>query len=129
MPPTIGPDLAKQKLAAFECVAKAAVSSGKSTAVGGAREHLECQISLLQLGVRCLTGGSDAGQMLSAARRDGRQLREVRLRAPLRGGSRGPTPWRSILASVGTAGYRSVATRREGATAVFEHVRAFLSCG
>lgn len=63
--------------AAFERVAKAARSNGKSMGVGGVREDLEFQTWLLQLGVRYLTGGSDVGYILSAGRRDVRQLRDV----------------------------------------------------
>lgn len=63
--------------AAFERVANAARSNGKSMGVGGVREDLEFQTWLLQLGVRYLTGGSDVGYILSAGRRDVRQLRDV----------------------------------------------------
>lgn len=63
--------------AAFERVAKAARSNGKSMGVGGVREDLEFQTWLLRLGVRYLTGGSDVGYILSAGRRDVRQLRDV----------------------------------------------------
>lgn len=65
--------------AAFEAVAKAAKAHGKSMGVGGVREDLAFQTWLLQLGVRYLTGGSDVGYILSAGRRDVRQLREVPL--------------------------------------------------
>ena len=65
--------------AAYEAVARAAKAHGKSMGVGGVREDLEFQTWLLQLGVRYLTGGSDVGYILSAGRRDVRQLREVRL--------------------------------------------------
>jgi 2-keto-3-deoxy-L-rhamnonate aldolase RhmA len=65
--------------AAFEAVAKAAKAHGKSMGVGGVREDLAFQTWLLQLGVRYLTGGSDVGYILSAGRRDVRQLREVKL--------------------------------------------------
>ncbi len=65
--------------AAFERVAKAANSTGKSMGVGGVREDLGFQAWLLPLGVRYLTGGSDVGYILSAGRRDERQLRDVKL--------------------------------------------------
>jgi 2-keto-3-deoxy-L-rhamnonate aldolase RhmA len=65
--------------AAFEKVANAAKAHGKSMGVGGVREDLAFQTWLLQLGVRYLTGGSDVGYILSAGRRDVRQLREVAL--------------------------------------------------
>ncbi len=65
--------------AAFEAVAQAARANGKSMGVGGVREDLEFQSWLLQLGVRYLTGGSDVGYILSAGRRDVRQLRDVAL--------------------------------------------------
>jgi hypothetical protein len=48
--------------------------------VGGVREDLAFQTWLLQLGVRYLTGGSDVGYILSAGRRDVRQLRDVKLK-------------------------------------------------
>ena len=63
--------------AAFETAARAAKAHGKSMGVGGVREDLEFQKYLLQLGMRYLTGGSDVGYILSAGRRDVRQLREV----------------------------------------------------
>jgi 2-keto-3-deoxy-L-rhamnonate aldolase RhmA len=65
--------------AAFEAVARAAKANGKSMGVGGVREDLEFQSWLLQLGVRYLTGGSDVGYILSAGRRDVKQLRGVAL--------------------------------------------------
>ncbi|MBV8853082.1 MAG: hypothetical protein JOY91_06760 [Sinobacteraceae bacterium] len=64
---------------AYETVARAAKAHGKSMGVGGVREDLEFQTWLLQLGVRYLTGGSDVGYILSAGRRDVRQLRQVKL--------------------------------------------------
>ncbi|MBV9251532.1 MAG: aldolase, partial [Acetobacteraceae bacterium] len=64
---------------AYETVARAAKAHGKSMGVGGVRENLEFQTWLLQLGVRYLTGGSDVGYILSAGRRDVRQLRQVKL--------------------------------------------------
>jgi len=65
--------------AAFETVARAAKAHGKSMGVGGVREDLPFQTWLLQLGVRYLTGGSDIGYILSAGRRDVRQLRDLKL--------------------------------------------------
>lgn len=65
--------------AAYERVARAAKARGKSMGVGGVREDLEFQTWLLGLGMRYLTGGSDVGYILSAGRRDVRQLREVKL--------------------------------------------------
>ena len=65
--------------AAYEAVAAAAKKHGKSMGVGGVRDDLEFQTWLLRLGVRYLTGGSDVGYILSAGRRDVRQLREVKL--------------------------------------------------
>ncbi len=61
--------------AAYEQVAGAAKAHGKSFGVGGVREDLEFQTWLLGLGMRYLTGGSDTGYILSAGRRDVRQLR------------------------------------------------------
>jgi 2-keto-3-deoxy-L-rhamnonate aldolase RhmA len=55
---------AQEARAAFEAAAKAAKAYGESMGVGG---------------VRYLTGGSDVGYILSAGRRDVRQLREVTL--------------------------------------------------
>ncbi len=65
--------------AAFETVAKAARSHGKSMGVGGVRQDFEFQSWLLRLGVRYLTGGSDVGYILSAGRADVKQLRELKL--------------------------------------------------
>lgn len=65
--------------AAYEATARAARAHGKSFGVGGVREDLEFQTWLLRLGVRYLTGGSDVGYILSAGRRDVRQLRDVPL--------------------------------------------------
>jgi 2-keto-3-deoxy-L-rhamnonate aldolase RhmA len=61
--------------AAYEATAKAAGTHGKTFGVGGVREDLEFQSWLLKLGMRYLTGGSDVGYILSAGRRDVRQLR------------------------------------------------------
>lgn len=47
--------------------------------VGGVREDLAFQTWLLQRGVRYLTGESDVGYILSASRRDVRQLRALTL--------------------------------------------------
>ena len=46
--------------------------------VGVAREDLEFQTRLIQLGMHYLTGGSDVGYILSAGA-DVKRLREVRL--------------------------------------------------
>ncbi|MGA9867727.1 MAG: aldolase/citrate lyase family protein [Acetobacteraceae bacterium] len=65
--------------AAYRTVAAAAKAHGKSFGVGGVRENLAFQSWLVSLGMRYLTGGSDTGYILSAGRRDVRQLREVKL--------------------------------------------------
>lgn len=65
--------------AAYQAVAAAAKAHGKSFGVGGVRENLAFQSWLVSLGMRYLTGGSDTGYILSAGRRDVRQLREVKL--------------------------------------------------
>ncbi len=64
--------------AAYELVANSAKAHGKSFGVGGVREDLEFQSWLIGLGMRYLTGGSDVGYILSAGRRDVRQLREAK---------------------------------------------------
>ncbi len=65
--------------AAFETVAKAARSHGKSFGVGGVRQDFEFQSWLIKIGMRYLTGGSDVGYILSAGRADVKQLRELKL--------------------------------------------------
>jgi 2-keto-3-deoxy-L-rhamnonate aldolase RhmA len=65
--------------AAFETVAKAARSHGKSFGVGGVRQDFQFQSWLIQIGMRYLTGGSDVGYILSAGRADVKQLRELKL--------------------------------------------------
>ena len=65
--------------AAYQTVATAAKAHGKGFGVGGVRENLAFQSWLVSLGMRYLTGGSDTGYILSAGRRDVRQLREVKL--------------------------------------------------
>jgi hypothetical protein len=42
------------------------------------RQDFEFQSWLLRLGVRCLTGGSDVGYILSAGRADVKQLRGLK---------------------------------------------------
>lgn len=64
---------------AYQTVAAAAKAHARSFGVGGVRENLPFQTWLLSLGMRYLTGGSDTGYILSAGRRDVRQLREVKL--------------------------------------------------
>ena len=49
------------------------------TGVGGVRQDFEFQSWLLRLDVRCPTGGSDVGYILSAGRADVKQLRELKL--------------------------------------------------
>jgi hypothetical protein len=51
---------------ACEITAWVARSHGKWMGVGGVREDLEFQKWLMELGTRYLTGGSDAGYVLSA---------------------------------------------------------------
>ncbi len=65
--------------AAYETVAQAARTHGKSFGVGGVREDIEFQSWLLTLGVRYLTCGSDTGYVLSAGRHEVRELRAVPL--------------------------------------------------
>jgi 2-keto-3-deoxy-L-rhamnonate aldolase RhmA len=65
--------------AAFETVAKAARSHGKSFGVGGVRQNFEFQSWLIGIGMRYLTGGSDIAYILSAGRADVKQLRELKL--------------------------------------------------
>jgi len=65
--------------AAFETVAKAARSHGKSFGVGGVRQDFQFQSWLISIGMRYLTGGSDVGYILSAGRADVKQLRELKL--------------------------------------------------
>ena len=65
--------------AAFETVAKAARSHGKSFGVGGVRQDFEFQSWLIKIGMRYLTGGSDVGYILNAGRADVKQLRELKL--------------------------------------------------
>ena len=65
--------------AAYQTVAAAAKARAKSFGVGGVRENLPFQTWLLSLGMRYLTGGSDTGYILSAGRRDVRQLRDLKL--------------------------------------------------
>src|SRR5256885_12617824 len=60
--------------AAFETVAKAARSHGKSMGVGGVRQDFEFQSWLLRLGVRYLTGGSDGRYLLNAGRAHGKEF-------------------------------------------------------
>src|SRR5204863_3825865 len=52
--------------AAFETVAKAARSHGKSMGVGGVRQDVEFQSGLLRLGVGYLTGGAEIGHTCTA---------------------------------------------------------------
>jgi hypothetical protein len=49
------------------------------TGGGGVRQDFEFQSWLLRLGVRCLTGGSNVGYILSAGRADVKRLRELKL--------------------------------------------------
>ena len=65
--------------AAYASVARAAGAHGKAFGVGGVREDTEFQAWLLRLGVRYLTGGSDVGYILSAGRRDVREIRAIPL--------------------------------------------------
>src|SRR5437879_939955 len=65
--------------AAFETVAKAARSHGKSFGVGGVRQDFQFQSWLISIGMRYLTGGSDVGYILSAGRADVKQLRELKV--------------------------------------------------
>jgi 2-keto-3-deoxy-L-rhamnonate aldolase RhmA len=63
--------------AAYETIARAAKTHGKSMGVGGVRHDVEFQSWLLQLGVRYLTSGSDTLYILSGGRADVKQIREV----------------------------------------------------
>jgi 4-hydroxy-2-oxoheptanedioate aldolase len=65
---------------AYETTARAARSHGKWMGVGGAREDLEFQAWLVQLGMRHLTVGSDVGYIRSAGRADVRRIRELPLK-------------------------------------------------
>ena len=65
--------------AAYAAVAQAARAHGKAFGVGGVREDTDFQAWLLRLGVRYLTGGSDVGYLLSAGRRDVREIRAIPL--------------------------------------------------
>jgi 2-keto-3-deoxy-L-rhamnonate aldolase RhmA len=65
--------------AAFEKVARAARSHGKSFGVGGVRQDFQFQSWLVSIGMRYLTGGSDVGYILSAGRADVKQLRELKV--------------------------------------------------
>jgi hypothetical protein len=47
--------------------------------VGGVRDDLKFQTSLLSIDVRYLTGGSDTGYIRSASRVDVKRLRELKL--------------------------------------------------
>src|SRR5947208_15093658 len=64
---------------AFETVAKAARSHGKSFGVGGVRQDFQFQSWLISIGMRYRTGASDVGYILSAGRADVKQLRELKL--------------------------------------------------
>ena len=99
MPNSVGENQAKRKLAAgepvlcmgvnqmhppacakiYEATANTARAHRKSMGVGAIREHFEFQIWLMQLGMSCLTGGSDVGYILTAGRADVRRQREVQL--------------------------------------------------
>jgi 2-keto-3-deoxy-L-rhamnonate aldolase RhmA len=63
--------------AAYETIAHAAKTRGKSMGVGGVRQDVEFQSWLLNLGVRYLTSGSDTLYILSGGRADVKQIREV----------------------------------------------------
>jgi len=61
----------------FEATAAAAKRHGKAMGVSGVREDLPFQAWLVQLGVRCLTSGSDVGYILSGGWADVRQQRAI----------------------------------------------------
>jgi 2-keto-3-deoxy-L-rhamnonate aldolase RhmA len=63
--------------AAYETIARAAKTHGKSMGVGGVRQDVEFQSWLLKLGVRYLTSGSDTLYILSGGRADVGQIRAV----------------------------------------------------
>ncbi|WP_428491386.1 HpcH/HpaI aldolase family protein [Rhodopila sp.] len=62
---------------AYEAIARAARTHGKSMGVGGVRQDVEFQSWLLGLGVRYLTSGSDTLYILSGGRADVAQIRAV----------------------------------------------------
>ena len=62
---------------AYETIARAAKTHGKSMCVGGVRQDVEFQSWLLGLGVRYLTSGSDTLYILSGGRADVARIREA----------------------------------------------------
>ncbi|HEY0423495.1 MAG TPA: hypothetical protein VGC82_09260 [Rhodopila sp.] len=80
MPATISTNPAKQSLhptRLFCAAARAAKEHGKSMGIGGARHDVDFQSWLLKLGVRYLISGLDTLYILSGARADVAQIREV----------------------------------------------------